>query len=125
MQSMKRGVLALAATLATAVTSGVALAAPAGPLPYPRCQPVCKGGPTHGPRVEAIFVHAHNGSQPLLVVDAYLAGFRHEPYGELCYEHTQPPAWVPGCVVHASARGRLTRKHTWHVHFRGSVDDRR
>lgn len=116
MHSLKRGTLA--AILATAAaTSGIALAAPPRRLPFPQCQPRCKGGPARGPRVTAIFVHAQNGARPALVVDAYLAGFGRSPYGSLCYEHTPPPAWVPGCSPIQSARGRPARNHRWHLHF--------
>jgi len=50
---------------ASAVMAGVALAAPAVPLPH--CRPLCEGSPNRGPRVDAIFVQVRNGSRPLLV----------------------------------------------------------
>ena len=115
MHLFKRGMPAM--IVAVAAMSGIALAAPAGPLPFPPCQPLCKGGPARGPRVTAIFVHARNGAQPLLVIDAYLTGFSRSPYGSLCYQHTAPPAWLPGCSPIQSARGRPARKHAWHLHF--------
>ena len=116
MHLLKRGTLA--AIVATTAMSGIAPAATPRRLPFPQCQPLCKGGPAHGPRVTAIFVHAQNGAQPVLVVDAYLAGFRPLPL-RLALLRAHAPAGVGAGLLRRSrtpAEGR-TRNHTWHLHF--------
>lgn len=119
------GVIAISAA-APQLLGGLASAG-AAPivLPWPRCAPLCKHAPAHGPRVTAIYLSTQQRhGRPLVTVDAFVAGIRARSVdGQLCYEAHHFVA-EPGCGIVATTHGRRVGAGVWWLRFQTRVYER-
>jgi hypothetical protein len=112
-----RLLLTLTVAAIAAAASCPAAAPASGPLVHwPRCAPLCAGGPTSRPRVTAIYVTVRGTRAPRLEVDAYVTGYRRSPAGSLCYDPTHI-AGEPGCSPERTTYGRRIGNGVWWLRF--------
>ena len=110
---------------ASQLLAGPAVGAAPIRLLWPRCAPLCVGGPAHGPRITAIYLSTQERrGRAMVTIDAFAAGIRGQPVtGRLCYEAHHNPA-EPGCVIATTTRGRRIDAGVWWLHFRTPVYER-
>jgi len=117
-------VVLMAVSAAAPQLLGGLAAAGAGPIaiPWPRCAPLCKHAPAHGPRVTAIYLSTQERhGRPVVTIDAFVAAIRaRSVIGQLCYEAHHLVA-EPGCGIVAITHGRRVGAGVWWLRFQTRV----
>lgn len=120
-------VVLMAVSAAAPQLLGGLAAAGAGPIviPWPRCAPLCKHAPAHGPRVTAIYLSTQERhGRPVVTIDAFVAAIRaRSVIGQLCYEAHHLVA-EPGCGIVAITHGRRVGAGVWWLRFQTRVYQR-